>query len=77
MYELEFRKTDKELEYELRDSNSIFDWNPPMTMEESPPQFEWVSIGEYDGVDLPSIYIDKNYIVWIEIQCPEYGEVVL
>jgi hypothetical protein len=64
---------DKELEKELRDSNSIFDWNPRMTEEKRPLQYEWIPVGEYDGVDLPDIYIDEDYIIWQLVECPEYN----
>ena len=81
-------------EYEFRNSNDMFDWNPRLTMEESPPRFEWIPIGIYNGVDLSDINmrvggfydigddimsdltIEKDITVWIEIECPEYGEVM-
>lgn len=38
---------------------------------EQPPEYILIPIGEYNGVDLPDIWIDENYIVWIEIENPE------
>lgn len=48
-----------------------------MIEEKRPPRQEWIPIGEYNGVDLPDIYIDEYYIVWQLIGCPEYDCEVL
>jgi hypothetical protein len=37
-----------------------------------PPQYEWIPVGEYDGIDLPDTHIDEDYIVWQKLECPEY-----
>ena len=37
-----------------------------------PPQFEWIPIGEYNGIDLPDTFVDNSYTVWILVKNPEY-----
>jgi hypothetical protein len=38
-----------------------------------PLQYEWIPVGEYNGVDLPNITIDENYIIWQQVLNPEYN----
>jgi hypothetical protein len=92
MNDYDFRKMDRELEQKLSDPDNIFDWNPRTTNEESPPEFILIPIGEYNGVDLPDIIIGipceffndpdtleiaySDYIVWLEVPNPEYGELI-
>jgi hypothetical protein len=66
------------------------DWNPVIELLDSrPPQFEWVCIGEYNGVDIPDIQIggfytdfddvgslmiiESDYKVWQLLPNPEYN----
>lgn len=60
MDKYDFRKIDKEIEQRL-------------FTDKSPPQFELIPIGIYNGIDLPDTYIDENYVVRLEIECPDYG----
>jgi hypothetical protein len=64
MNEYDFRRIDKDIQDRICQEAQL--------INVMPPQFEWIPIGEYNGVDLPDIEIDENYIVWIEIECPEY-----
>ena len=57
-------------------SNSLFDWNPRMeTIDTAPEPFILVPIGEYDGEDLlpGTTILDDSYIVYFEIENPEYN----
>lgn len=69
MDKYDFAKIDREI---VRAFSS--DWKPRMEIIDSRPrQYEWISIGEYDGIDLPDIFIDENYIVWQQVKNLEYN----
>lgn len=36
-----------------------------------PPDNILIPIGQYNGIDLPDTFIDKNYTVWLEMPNPE------
>jgi hypothetical protein len=64
MDKYDFAKIDREI---VR----VFPSNRNLKMETvglPPRQYEWISIGEYDGIDLPDIFIDENYIVWQQVK---------
>jgi hypothetical protein len=42
-------------------------------IDSRPLKFEWVCVGEYNGVDIPGIEIDTDYKVWQAISNPEYS----
>jgi hypothetical protein len=64
MDDYDFRKIDREMQERI-------DENPP-------PEFILIPVGEYNGVDLPDVVIDENYIVWLEIPNPELNcEIVM
>jgi hypothetical protein len=44
-----------------------------MELNDKCPQYEWIPVGEYDGIDLPDTHIDEDYIAWQLVECPEYN----
>lgn len=56
----------------LRERLQVVKLQAIQTMPVTPPRLELIPIGEYDGVDLPGTVIDENYIVWQEIENPEF-----
>jgi hypothetical protein len=69
MDEKDFREIDRHIAKELQ---------AIQRMPIKPLEYEWIPIGEYNGVDLSGIMIDENYIVWQQVLNSEYNcEVIL
>jgi hypothetical protein len=87
MDEKDFREIDREMEKRLIVENDLI-WGydrweenqkyPKIAAHSQPLQYEWIPVGEYNGVDLSDIMIDENYIVWQQVLNSEYNcEVIL
>lgn len=63
-----------ESEVEKVRCGQLTDWNPQCeTVDTRPNKIMLIPIGEYNGVDLPGVIVDENYIVWQEINDPAYN----